>query len=79
MSHFVSHVLPAPQPSRVYTNLGQEQLSSTEEVTKGLIIDDTLHNHQLSCHHGKEKVEEILTSATASPTVFFTISVLPSL
>lgn len=78
MGHFVSHVLPASQPSRVYTDLGQEQLSSTEEVTKSLVVDDTLYNHQISCHHGK-KVEEVLTSATASPTVFFTISVLPSL
>lgn len=33
MGHLVRHVLPASQPSRVDTDLGQEQLSSAKEVT----------------------------------------------
>ena len=42
MSHLIGHVLPAPQPLWVDTNLDQKELSSSKEITKSLVIDNTL-------------------------------------
>ena len=42
MSHLVGHVLPAPQPLWVDTDLDQEELSSSKEITKSLVVDNTL-------------------------------------
>lgn len=42
MGHFVAHVLSAPQFLGVDTNLLQEKLYSTQEVTQGLVVDNFL-------------------------------------
>jgi hypothetical protein len=43
MSHLVRHVLPTPEPLWVDTNLGQEEVSSSKEVTESLVVDGALH------------------------------------
>lgn len=42
MSHLVRHVLPASQSLGVDSDLGQEQVDSSQEVPQGLVVDDTL-------------------------------------
>ena len=44
MSHLVGHVLPAPEPLWVDTDLGQEEVCSSQEVTESLVVDGTLQN-----------------------------------
>jgi hypothetical protein len=42
MGHFVAHVLSATQFLGIDTDLFQEELYSTQEVTQGLVVDDFL-------------------------------------
>lgn len=44
MGHFVGHVLPASQTFGVDTDLGQEEVNSTQEVSQSLVVDDTLRS-----------------------------------
>ena len=48
MSHLVGHVLPAPEPLWVDTDLGQEEVCSSKEVTESLVVYGTL---QVSLRH----------------------------
>jgi len=53
VSHLVGHVLSASQSCGVDTNLGEEELSSSKEVTEGLVVDDLLRDGIADSHLGE--------------------------
>jgi hypothetical protein len=54
MSHLVRHVLPTPQTSWVDTNLGQEQEDSSQEVSQGLVVNNSLPANK---HHRRHQLD----------------------
>jgi hypothetical protein len=52
MGHFVVHVLTESKLVRVDTNFDQEEVNTANEVTKGLVINNTLRNSIANGHDG---------------------------
>lgn len=50
MGHFVVHVLTESKLVRVDTNFDQEEVNTANEVTKGLVINNTLCNSIANGH-----------------------------